>query len=583
MIHGKVHCTRANIDEYNVAETSSSDESEEEEQKPEPPKKVVAKKSKAKEPLRLITPKQSPPTSSDDEPPPKKAPVKEKKPKEKPKEPPKEKKPKEKIPKALLDEIEDAVPSPRGSKKEVKFPPADFENGITIDDYLNDANDNSKLGYHYHFLTSCVAVTSDGTYIVKQRLHGKIAFKTMDKRSLVIMLETKSATLSYRGRNIDIGYARLLDMPVINNNLKRWSGIGFAGSDPTIFNVWRGHAHRVFEEDERVDMSIIEPWLAHVKDVICAGREDRFSVVMQALAWIFQNPNGHLHWAFVLMGDEGAGKGTFTDVTCECWGAEYSQRNINQIETITDDKTRDQIQGKKIICPNELKSLERSGKAAFEVLKSRITDDTFLSRNLWERHKSVWNVSNYIFSTNNYDSISMGVNDRRYMVLEVDESHVGDIEYFAALRATFTEAFFEHLLNYFLRYTVTGEHGFSAFKPIETELKKQIKEANLSLPEQFMEQFVWKPAEIRRGLTTEELWIKYVAWADKLSLERTDLGRAGVAFGMKIARYVTNDRKKIAGKTRVMHKPKVEEVAVEETAEPEVEPVAEEEDEIETE
>jgi hypothetical protein len=176
-------------------------------------------------------------------------------------------------------------------------------------------------------------------------------------------------------------------------------------------------------------------------------------------------------------------------------------------------------------------------------------------RNLYERETSIQNVNNYIFSTNNYDSIQMGLRDRRYFVLEVDEEHVGDIGYFERLKQGFTPEFYEHLLNFFLRFDWAAIGAFNPFKPIETELKHDIKEMSMSLPEQFMEQFTWRKQDAKRGLTCEELWVKFSEWCDKLALERADMGKSGVSFGMKIKRFVRTDRKKVQGKTKVLYVP----------------------------
>jgi hypothetical protein len=392
-------------------------------------------------------------------------------------------------------------------------------------------------------------------------------WKQVDKKGLVKLLETKSATLAYRGRNIDIGYGKLIDLPVINNNLKRFRGLSFAGTDPNDFNMWRGHAWRVFGPDEHVDMLVIDAFLKHVHDVICHGDDRLYNVEMAKNAWMYQHPNSHVKWATVLMGEEGAGKGTYTDVLCKLWGEAYSQCNINHIEQITEDKHRELISFRKLIVPNELRSLESKGTANFDILKFRITDDTYTMRNLLENEVAIQNVNNFIFSTNNYDSIQMGLRDRRYFALEVLEKFVGDTNYFALLQESLTDEFYEHLLNYFIAFDWAEIEEFNPFKPIETELKHDIKEMSMSLPEQFMEQFTWKRGDAKRGLTADALWFKFSEWCDRLALERADMGKSGVSFGMKIKRFVRTERKKVQGKTTLLYFPVQEEAPAAEDAE----------------
>jgi hypothetical protein len=533
-IHGKIACTRANIEEFNKSEDELPDvvaEAEEEERttamKEESSDDDILTLSATTKSLspRLIVPKQVKSAGvSDDE---------------------------EKAPPAAPPKKKDA------RRGQLHLPEADFDNDITLDDYLADKSDNSTLGYHHRFLTSCIAIVSNtGTYVVKQRIGGKVVCKQFEKKGLVKILETKSATVQYRARNIDIGYGKLIDLPAINNSFKRFTAVDFAGEDPNVFHLWRGHAWRVFRPEEEVDMALIQPFLDHVKNIICAGNERLFQIEITKDAWMYQNPNSHLKWATVMIGEEGAGKGTYTDPLCDLWGRAYSNKNINSTSQITSDNIRGVLDGVKIVATNELRSLEK-GPANFDALKSRITDDTYTLRNLYEDPISCQNVNNYFFSTNNYDSIQVGIKDRRYFVLEVSAQQVGNLEYFAKLQATFTPEFYEHLLNYFLRCEVTEEFGFSPFKPIDTELKTVLKEMSLDLQEQFMEQFSWSSRDKKVGLTSDQLWVKYVDWCDKMSLDRERMGKSGIAFGMKIRRYVRTERKKVGDKTKLYYFPAV--------------------------
>jgi hypothetical protein len=40
---------------------------------------------------------------------------------------------------------------------------------------------------------------------------------------------------------------------------------------------------------------------------------------MMKNAWIFQNPQKHMNWATVLVGEQGTGKNQYTNVLCELW------------------------------------------------------------------------------------------------------------------------------------------------------------------------------------------------------------------------------------------------------------------------
>jgi hypothetical protein len=355
--------------------------------------------------------------------------------------------------------------------------------------------------------------------------------------------------MAYMGKTKDFTYGRLIDLPLVSNNLKRFTATDFAGNDEHKFNIWRGYAYDPLDENEELDMELIKPFLDHVKNVICGGNEFNYSVEIMRDAWMLQHPNDHVQWATVLMGEEGAGKGIYTDVLCDLWGNAWTERNINNIDQITGDNNRDLIGFKKLIVPNELQSLE-NGRKNFDIMKSRITDKFYVLRNLYESPQTMRNVNNYIFSTNNYDSIKMGMRDRRYFVLEVSDQYVGKVqEYFMPLVATFSDEMKRHLLTYLLAYDT---EQFNPFVPPETDLKSTIKEMNLSLPEQWMSQFVWRG---ERAYTLDELWMKFSTWCDAMSLDRKFMGKSGVSFGLKLRGLTRKETKKVGGKTKTLYFP----------------------------
>jgi hypothetical protein len=230
--------------------------------------------------------------------------------------------------------------------------------------------------------------------------------------------------------------------------------------------------------------------------------------------------------------------------------------NINDVQRITGDNNRTLIGFKKWVVGNEVQSIEHC-KVNFDKLKSLITDDTCVLRDLFERPVTMRNVSNFIFSTNNYDSIRIGTKDRRYFVLDVSDAQIGRVlEYFEPLQATFTDEFRTHLLNYFLRFDCKAVREFNPRRPVDTVLKLTIKEMCESVPEQFMEQFNW--AGGKRGFTLDELWQKFMDWTDKMSIDRKYMGKSGVSFGMKIGRFVRVEKKKLSGRTTNVYFPKVE-------------------------
>jgi hypothetical protein len=385
-------------------------------------------------------------------------------------------------------------------EKAVEFTKADVEgarewdftkeDGHTIDAYLGDTAPNQTIRYHFEWLTSCVAVaTNTSMFIVKQRIDNRTVWNEMTNKALAELLSTKSALIMHNGRSKDWLYAKLLDVPIINNAFKRYDCVDFATGNPRVFDIWNGYAFAVMPKEEPVKMELLQPYLDHLLEIICSGNTEHYLTLLMKDAWMFQHPNGHLQYATVLMGEEGAGKGRYNDVLCDLWGEQWTQRNINTMDQITSGVQRDLIANKKLIVPNELASLEQGGarnqKAGFDVLKSRITDDCYVVRNIYERAVKVRNVNNYIFSTNNWDSIRMGLRDRRYFVLEVSDRVLQDTVYFGQLCRSFTDEMKKHLLNFYLRFNT---EDFNPFIPPMTALKEEIQASQLHPTEQWVQQ-----------------------------------------------------------------------------------------------
>jgi hypothetical protein len=361
----------------------------------------------------------------------------------------------------------------------------------------------------------------------------------MDKKKLQGLLSVKSADILHKGRLREWMYAHLIDLPVINNAFQKFYDIEFASQDTdNIFNLWKGHAFEILPESVPIKAELLAPYFQHLERIICNNNPEHFRVLLLKDAWMFQHPNEHLQWATVLMGEQGAGKNRYTDMLCDLWGGlNWTQPNINNISMITDDKHRDLIAFKKLIVSNELASLEsnhgKGREANWEILKSKFTKHTHAMRNLYEDPIPVQNVNNYIFCTNNWDSIRLGVRDRRCFVLEVSGEEIGNIQsYFIPLCKTFTDEMKTHLLNFYLRFDTTG---FDVHEPPpDSNLTAEIMESQLHSAEVWIKEFQFSEEGC---FTLEQLFGKYIAWCDEHYLTGTDVSKPGTGFARRIAKY----------------------------------------------
>jgi hypothetical protein len=431
----------------------------------------------------------------------------------------------------------------------------------TLDRYLEYISEErepliANLDFHARRLGKCVAILTTGGYLVKQLSlsDGKVVYNQMSKKGLVSLLETLTIKLfNKKGEGKVVSLAGLLNRPRICLGLTKFRSVDFYSDDPNTFNLWRGFAYR---PARRVDMRLIQPYLDHLKEVICSGNEELYQHELKKRGWMYQNPNDHLGFATVLFGEEGTGKNTDTDVLCSLWGADWAEPNITNMEMLTEANHAECITYKKLIVANEVQSLENS-KASWDVMKSRVSDDFYRIRLIYCASKVVRNVNNYYFCTNNADAIKMGLRDRRYQIIMVSSIHAQDTDYFSALRETITDDMKSHLLRFFLNIDTAG---FNPRIPPSSEIKKEMQEAQKPLGQLFMEQFDWVDSlgeDAREtGVTFDEIYKDgFLPWCDRYGVpERYRIKMAG--FGLAIRDYVIQKKERRNGKDQRIYYPK---------------------------
>jgi hypothetical protein len=327
----------------------------------------------------------------------------------------------------------------------------------------------------------------------------------------------------------------------ISQCLKKYEKVDFTNqASNRVFPTFQGFPHKQLQT---IDLELIQPFLEHVKNIICDSDEKLYEIEMMKNAWIFQNPQQHMNWATVLVGQQGTGKNFYTNVLCQLWGEKYSDPNVNSIMQIVDEKTcLSIIENKKIIVCNELSSgMTKAGKNVnWDVVKSRITDDYIRCRKMYADYamNPTKNLCNYFFCTNNRDSIKIEDGDRRYFCLEVSNCRKQDIEYFSKLLETFQhEGFYSNLLTYLLQLDCTE---LNTQIPVMTQLKREMIESNLSYAEQFIRR--WNLGIDWVSGTT--VWNKFIEWLELKSIDAKFAG-AYNKFYDKISQWV--DRRRLHG------------------------------------
>jgi len=276
--------------------------------------------------------------------------------------------------------------------------------------------------------------------------------------------------------------------------------LSFYNKDSKAFSFFRGYD---FEEVDKIDFDKINPFLKHIKEIICKNDPKLDEYIQKWFASILQGPDCKLHTALVLIGCQGCGKNVFTNVLCKLM-KRYSIDNINDIDHIA-GKFNASIENRKLIVCNELQSVEANKYLNSDKLKSVLTDSTISINQKCEPLRQTDNVANFIFVSNNMNPLKIESRDRRYCVLEVSDEVACKSEYFNTLCEGFTEEFYSHLFTYFMRLDLKG---FNHRDIPVTEMKKDIIEANKNSVELFFQNYYEEIEE--RNIKGPELWDMYL-------------------------------------------------------------------------
>lgn len=165
----------------------------------------------------------------------------------------------------------------------------------------------------------------------------------------------------------------------------------------------------------------------HIKVVLCDNSNDSYEYFLNFTACSFFGRK--LRKAIVLQSKERTGKGIIiNDFLKRCLGDRMYK--TNSIETIM--KYTKSFEGCCLINFDELPHCDNY-KGLQDILKGLITEPEFTCRDMYSSGYQQKNTFNILITTNN-DAISLTqTNNSRYVCLDINESKIGDVEYFKKL------------------------------------------------------------------------------------------------------------------------------------------------------
>ena len=208
-------------------------------------------------------------------------------------------------------------------------------------------------------------------------------------------------------------------------NRREYSGLVLAPNKdvPGYYNLWRGFAVQA----KRGSWKKMQQ---HIKNIICRNDKEAFTYLMNWLAHAIQRPDRPAEVAVVLRGGRGTGKGMFVRSFGELFGQHFV--HISQGKHLTGNfnaHLRDCIV---LFVDEAFWAGDKQGEAE---LKRLITEPTLAIERKGLDVTMTPNMLHVIMASNSQWVVPAGVDERRFFVLDIDDSMQQNAAYFSALDA----------------------------------------------------------------------------------------------------------------------------------------------------
>lgn len=205
---------------------------------------------------------------------------------------------------------------------------------------------------------------------------------------------------------------------------RNYAGIVFSPEQnvPGYYNLYRGLAVK----PKKGDWTLIQ---RHIKEIICNNDGDIYVWVLAWIADLFQNPGNEMAGTcIVLRGKRGTGKGCFVNPLAKIVG-NHALHIIhqNQLTGRFNNHLKDAV----LVFADEC--FWAGDKTSEGVLKGIITNPTFTVEPKGKDCFSVKNHVHLIVASNDDWVVPAGLEERRFLVLDVADTRIQDTAYFGPI------------------------------------------------------------------------------------------------------------------------------------------------------
>lgn len=364
------------------------------------------------------------------------------------------------------------------------------------------------------------------------RVYGKEVTYWMVKKDDILWAPSSKENIHQFLRTCRACGTNLWDIYKNHLDLFRIAGVKFNDPSSNVLNLFQGYKYAPVENAE-----LLSTWTDFVKTIICNNNELMYNYVQNWISFIIRNPGKKTGTALILKGPQGIGKGTFADVLSKLLDG-YVSPNITNMDELT-GSFNTAIEGMTLCFCNELKNVGEERVANFDGLKSLITDYRIRYNEKGIPRRTGENVANFVFMTNNAYPVKIEVDDRRYVVLEVNDAKRGDYDYWTKFNAEIDRDDFIQAIMY--DYVNNYDDSYKIREIPNTEGRKDLINASKSpivtMIEEHYSAFVngtivydtWIPV----GMKKNTFCIQLAKYCNKKTSKKRDYTRDKIVYTLK--------------------------------------------------
>lgn len=313
----------------------------------------------------------------------------------------------------------------------------------------------TKVGYHKmrHFFNALRRVDAErrGERLTKNRDELHIDIRELNDRHFLvseagratIMTEMYDETMNrvvldrstvadfrtfYRNREVAVGkrFIKLGDFWLDHADRRQYARLVFNpdpdyAPDDTIYNLWRGWS----VDPTHGDWSLFK---AHLRNVGAAGDDATYEFILDWLAWLVQRPHLPAGTALVWRGRQGSGKSFIAKMVGRLCGQHFV--HVTSSKHLVGNFNAHLRDALLLFADEAFWAGDKQGEG---VLKTLVTETMLMIEG---KHRDAVNMPNrchIMMATNSEWAVPVGHDDRRYAVIEVPDTFVGDRAYFDAI------------------------------------------------------------------------------------------------------------------------------------------------------